>query len=107
MMTGQGPLTDGALREGFRWQQRVVHNRKVCGTWWCVTEVARPRVLEREAQPSVGATAVSRWAPAAACVRRTPAFANEARNMGWRVYSTRTGNCVAAVDHASPALAGG
>lgn len=46
-MAGHRPLTEGPLREGFRWQQRVVHNRKLCHTWWCVTETVRPRVLEQ------------------------------------------------------------
>ncbi len=46
-MVGQRPLTDGPLREGFRWQQTVVHNRKLCHTWWSVTEAVRPRVLEQ------------------------------------------------------------
>jgi hypothetical protein len=46
-MVGHRPLDEGPLREGFRWQQRIVHNRHVCGTEWRVTEVARPRVLEQ------------------------------------------------------------
>ena len=46
-MTGHRPLTDGPLRQGFQWQQRVVHNRKLCHTWWSVSEMARPRVLEQ------------------------------------------------------------
>jgi hypothetical protein len=46
-MGGHRPLTEGPLREGFRWQQRVVHNRKLCHTWWSVTEAARPKVLEQ------------------------------------------------------------
>ena len=46
-MVGQRPLTDGPLREGFRWQQTVVHNRKLCHTWWCITEAVRPLVLEQ------------------------------------------------------------
>ena len=31
-MTGHRPLDDGPLREGFRWRQRVIHNRKECST---------------------------------------------------------------------------
>jgi hypothetical protein len=33
-MVGHRPLTDGPLREGFRGEQTVVHNRKLCHTWW-------------------------------------------------------------------------
>lgn len=47
-MVGHRPVDDGPLREGFRWQQRIVHNRHVCGTEWCVTEVVRPNVLEQK-----------------------------------------------------------
>lgn len=46
-MVGHRRLTDGPLREGCRWQQTVVHNRKLCHTWWSVTEAVRPRVLEQ------------------------------------------------------------
>ena len=46
-MTGHRPVTDGPLRAGFRWRQRVIHNRQECGAEWCVTEVERPRVLEQ------------------------------------------------------------
>jgi hypothetical protein len=46
-MTGHRPLTEGPVREGFRWQHRVVHNRKLCHTWWSVTHAARPKVLEQ------------------------------------------------------------
>jgi hypothetical protein len=46
-MVGHRPLHSGPLREGFRWQQRIVHNRHVCRSDWCVTEVALPRVIEQ------------------------------------------------------------
>jgi hypothetical protein len=46
-MEGHQPLVDGPLREGFRWQQTVVHERKVCRTDWLVTEVKPPWLLEQ------------------------------------------------------------
>jgi hypothetical protein len=44
-MTGHRPLDDGPLREGFRWRQRVIHNRKECSTEWVVTELEFGRML--------------------------------------------------------------
>lgn len=46
-MVGHRPLADGPLREGFRWQQTIVHDRKVCRTDWVVTEVKPPWLLEQ------------------------------------------------------------
>jgi hypothetical protein len=46
-MGGHRPLVDGPLREGFRWQQTVVHERKVCRTDWLVTKVKPPWLLEQ------------------------------------------------------------
>jgi hypothetical protein len=44
-LAGHRPLDDGPVRVGFRWRQRCVHNRNVCSTEWCVTELSRPRML--------------------------------------------------------------
>jgi hypothetical protein len=46
-MIGHRPISDGPLREGFRWQQTVVHERKVCRADWVVTELKPPWVLEQ------------------------------------------------------------
>ena len=46
-MVGHRPLQDGPLREGFRWQQTIVHDRKVCRTDWVVTQLRPPWLLEQ------------------------------------------------------------
>jgi hypothetical protein len=46
-MARHRPLDVGPLRQGFRWQQTVVHERLVCRTDWAVIEVEEPRVLEQ------------------------------------------------------------
>lgn len=46
-MTGHRPLVAGPLREGFRWQQTLVHERRVCRTDWLVAELRPPFVLEQ------------------------------------------------------------
>jgi len=46
-MVGRRPLVPGPLREGFRWRQRVVHNRKLCRTEWTVTRLEPARLLEQ------------------------------------------------------------
>jgi hypothetical protein len=44
-MARHRPLDAGPLRQGFRWQQTVVHERLVCRTDWVVTAVEEPRLL--------------------------------------------------------------
>lgn len=44
---GHRPVHAGPLREGFRWQQTVVHERLVCRTDWTVTAVEEPQFLEQ------------------------------------------------------------
>jgi hypothetical protein len=46
-MARHRPLDAGPLREGFRWQQTIVHDRLVCRTDWVVTEIEDARVLEQ------------------------------------------------------------
>jgi hypothetical protein len=46
-MTGHRPLVPGPLREGFRWRQRVVHNRRHCRIDWLVTRLEPGRLLEQ------------------------------------------------------------
>jgi hypothetical protein len=46
-MEGHRPLADGPLRQGFRWRQTLVHERKVCRTDWLVTELRPPWLLEQ------------------------------------------------------------
>ena len=46
-MQGHRPLMDGPVREGFRWRQTLVHERKMCRTDWLVTEVKPPWRLEQ------------------------------------------------------------
>jgi hypothetical protein len=46
-MSGHRPLVAGPLREGFRWQQTLVHERRVCRTDWVVAELRSPWVLEQ------------------------------------------------------------
>jgi hypothetical protein len=46
-MTGHRPVDAGPVREGFRWQQTVVHERVLCRTDWTVTAVEEPRLLEQ------------------------------------------------------------
>jgi hypothetical protein len=46
-MTGHRPLVPGPLRKGFRWRQRVVHNRKRCRVDWLVTRLEPGRLLEQ------------------------------------------------------------
>jgi hypothetical protein len=46
-MARHRPLDAGPLREGFRWQQTLVHDRLVCRTDWVVTVLEDARVLEQ------------------------------------------------------------
>jgi hypothetical protein len=43
--TRHRPLDDGPLRDGFRFESTVVHNRKLCVTGWEVTEVEPAQVV--------------------------------------------------------------
>jgi hypothetical protein len=47
LMAGHRPIHAGPLRNGFHWQQTVVHERLVCRTDWVVTAVEEPRLLEQ------------------------------------------------------------
>jgi hypothetical protein len=46
-MGGRRPLDEGPVRVGFRWRQRVVHNRSLCRADWHVTQVTAGRALEQ------------------------------------------------------------
>jgi hypothetical protein len=46
-MQGHRPIDAGPLRPGFRWQQTLVHERKVCRTDWTVTRLESPSLLEQ------------------------------------------------------------
>jgi polyketide cyclase/dehydrase/lipid transport protein len=46
-LTRQRPLDEGPLREGFRWRQTIVHERKECRSDWLVTAHEPGRVLEQ------------------------------------------------------------
>ena len=46
-MSGHRPVDTGRLREGFRWQQTLVHERRVCRTDWVVARLDAPRLLEQ------------------------------------------------------------
>jgi hypothetical protein len=46
-ISGHRPLDAGPVRKGFRWQQTLVHERRVCRSDWVVAQVDAPRVLEQ------------------------------------------------------------
>jgi hypothetical protein len=41
-------MSQGALQQGFRWQQWGMHERYACFTEWRITAVERARLLEQE-----------------------------------------------------------
>ncbi len=47
-ISGHRPMSEGALRQGFRWQQWGMHERHACFTQWRITAVERARLLEQE-----------------------------------------------------------
>jgi hypothetical protein len=46
-MTGHRPTHSGPLRQGFRWRQWVVHERRRCLSDWVVTSIESPFHLEQ------------------------------------------------------------
>jgi hypothetical protein len=46
-MARHRPLDAGPLREGFRWQQTIVHDRLFCRSDWVVMELREARMLEQ------------------------------------------------------------
>ena len=46
-VSGHRPVTPGPLRIGWRWQQTLAHERRVCRTDWTVVALEEPRLLEQ------------------------------------------------------------
>jgi hypothetical protein len=46
-ITGHRPADSGPLRNGFRWRQWIVHDRRRCLSDWVVTSVHEPLHLEQ------------------------------------------------------------
>jgi hypothetical protein len=46
-MTGHSPVHSGPLRQGFRWRQWVVHERRRCFSDWVITSIESPFHLEQ------------------------------------------------------------
>jgi hypothetical protein len=46
-MVRRRPLDEGPLRQGFRWQQSIVHDRRECHADWLITELRAPWLLEQ------------------------------------------------------------
>ena len=65
-MGKQRPLASGPLRAGFRWEQTVIHERRLCRSEWLITKFERARILEQElhhvcAVRDVEVTGRERW----------------------------------------------
>jgi hypothetical protein len=46
-VAGHRPVDPGPLRSGFRWQQTLAHERRVCRTDWTITALHEARLLEQ------------------------------------------------------------
>ncbi|HKP21263.1 MAG TPA: hypothetical protein VJT68_07085 [Thermoleophilaceae bacterium] len=46
-VAGNRPIDAGPLRSGFRWQQTLAHERRVCRTDWTITNLHEARLLEQ------------------------------------------------------------